>query len=229
MPAAFQLFGPGHLGALAILAVTTALVIRRCRLGERLSRARASVGLLAFCCFAAFPINQMVWQTYAEHVTLDAVVPLHLCDIAAFICGFALVTRRPLLCELAYFWGLAGTLQGLLTPNLDYAFPHPVFLAFFLHHGVIVMTALVLPLGLGWRPAGGAVRRAFLLLLLYAAAAMAVNCLLGTNYGFLARKPDRASLLDLMPGWPWYILVLIALAVVMFWLLALPFRRHSQN
>ncbi|MFK7909577.1 MAG: TIGR02206 family membrane protein [Akkermansiaceae bacterium] len=229
MLAAFQLYGTGHIGVLAVLIVVTTLLIRRCRKGEHLPRARASLGLLTFCCFAAFPINQMAWQNYADHVTLDAIVPLHLCDIAAFICGFALITRRPLLCELAYFWGLAGTLQGLLTPNLEYDFPHPVFFAFFLHHGVIVTTALVLPLGLGWRPAKGAVKRVFLLMLLYATMAMTVNYIVGTNYGFLAQKPEEASILDIMPGWPWYIFILIGVAVLMFWLLALPFRKGEQN
>lgn len=223
------MYGHGHISVLILIAVITALLIRRCRMGEHLPRARASLGLLAFCCFAAFPINQLAWQYYADHVTLEAVVPLHLCDIAAFICGFALVTRRPLLCELSYFWGLAGTLQGLLTPNLAYDFPHPVFLAFFLQHGVIVITALVLPLGLGWRPAPGAVKRVFLLILLYAAMAMIINALLGTNYGFLSEKPQEASLLDLMPAWPWYIAALIGLATVMFTLLALPFRKQKQN
>ncbi len=229
MLAAIQLYGPGHLGVLALLLFITALLIRRCRKGEHLPRARAALGLLTFCCFAAYPINQMAYQGSIDDIKLEAIVPLHLCDIAAFICGFALITRKPLLCELAYFWGLAGTLQGLLTPNLAYDFPHPVFLAFFLHHGVIVTTALVLPLGLGWRPAKGAMKRTFLLLLAYAAMAMTINWLLDTNYGFLAAKPTEASLLDLMPAWPWYIPVLIGLGLVIFTLLSLPFRRCSQN
>ena len=171
----------------------------------------------------------MAWQANVENVPLDAIVPLHLCDLAAFICGFALITRRQVLCELAYFWGLAGTLQGLLTPNLEFDFPHPVFLAFFLQHGVIVITALVLPLGLGWRPAKGAVKRVFLFIMGYAAMAMIINYLLGTNFGFLAAKPNEASLLDVMPVWPWYIFVLIGLALVMFCLLSLPFRQSNQK
>ena len=86
-----------------------------------------------------------------------------------------------------------------------------------------------LPLGLGWRPTKGAVKRVFLLILAYAAMAMAVNYLLGTNYGFLAAKPEEASLLDVMPSWPWYIPVLIGLAALMFWLLSLPFRESRQK
>lgn len=229
MFASFQLYGMGHLGALAILIVITVLLIRRCRKGEHTPRAKAALGLLTFCCFASYPLNQAAWQLVDVPVPLDAIIPLHLCDIAAFLCGFALITRRQLLCELSYFWGLAGTLQGLLTPNLAYDFPHPVFLAFFLQHGVIVITALVLPLGLGWRPMPKAILRAFIWIMIYATIALSVNYLLGTNFGFLMEKPAEASLLDIMPAWPWYIFILIGLAVFMFWLLTLPFKRSRQN
>ena len=229
MLAAFQLYGPAHLSALAILIIFTAALVRWCRKGENLPHTRISMGILAFCCFAAFPINQIVWLNYGDNVPLDSIVPLHLCDIAAFFCGFALITRKDYFCELSYFWGLAGTLQGLLTPNLAYGFPHPIFMSFFLHHSVIVCTALVLPLGLGWCPTQGAVKRAFIGILCYAVMAMIANYLMDTNYGFLARKPNEASLLDIMPEWPFYIFILIGLALFMFWLLALPFRNKHTN
>ncbi len=229
MFAAIDLYGPAHIGILVVLIVITLLVIRNCRLGEHLPQSRASLGLLTFCCFAAYPINQMALLSCGTQITLDAIIPLHLCDIAAFICGFALITRKPLLCELAYFWGLAGTLQGLLTPDLAYGFPHPIFFTFFLQHGVVVITAIILPMGLGWRPTKGAVRRTFILLLSYAAVAMTANYILDTNYGFLKSKPSEASLLDLMPSWPWYIPLLVGLAMLIFVLLSLPFRNDNQN
>lgn len=229
MLAAFDLYGIGHVGALIGLAFIAALIIRQCRKNEHSSRAKASISLLAFCCFAAYPISLAAWETVGGAESLDAAFPFHLCDIAAFLCGFALITRRPLLCELSYFWGLAGTLQGLLTPNVSYDFPHPVFFAFFLHHGVIVITALVLPLGLGWRPRPGAIQRAFGWILVYAGAAFMVNLTLDTNYGFLMRKPSGASLLDVMPAWPGYVFCLIGLAGVLFFVLNLPFMRAQKK
>ncbi len=229
MLAAFELYGMGHVGTLITLAAVTILMIRRCRKDEHSARARAGVCLLTFCCFAAYPLSQAAWESVGGSPKLDAILPLHLCDIAAFTCGFALITRRPLLCELSYFWGLAGTMQGLLTPNLAYDFPHPVFLAFFMQHGVIVITALLLPLGLGWRPRKGAALRAFKWVLIYAISATMVNLTLGTNFGFLQSKPDEASLLDVMPPWPGYVFCLIVLAGIFFYLLSLPFKRLRQK
>ncbi|MBT8045475.1 MAG: TIGR02206 family membrane protein [Verrucomicrobiae bacterium] len=229
MLAAFELYGFGHVGALICLAAVAVLVIRRCRKNEYSARAKSGITLLTFCCFAAYPINQAAWESIGGTASMTAIVPFHLCDVAAFLCGFALITRRPLLCELSYFWGLAGTLQGLLTPNLPYDFPHPVFIAFFMQHGVIVITALLLPLGLGWRPRGRAWLHAFGWILVYAMAAIVVNLVLGTNFGFLMHKPSEASLLDIMPAWPGYVFCLIGLAALMFYLLGLPFKNTSKK
>ncbi len=229
MFAAFELYGIGHTGALICLAAISILIIVRCRKDVGSGHAKSALSLLTFCCFAAYPINQAAWESTGGAMTLDAVIPLHLCDIAAFLCGFALITRHPLLCELSYFWGLAGTLQGLLTPNLPFDFPHPVFIAFFLQHGVVVVTALLLPLGLGWRPRQGAWRRSFVWLLCYAMIAFLINMALKTNFGFLMHKPNEASLIDFMPPWPFYILVMICIGGVMFYLLGLPFRKSCQK
>ncbi len=229
MFAAFELYGVAHVGVLISLAAMAVLIIRRCRKDEHSARARSGITLLTFCCFAAYPLNQAAWEFVGGTASLTAIVPFHLCDIAAFLCGFALITRRELLCELSYFWGLAGTLQGLLTPNMAYDFPHPVFLTFFMQHGVIVITALLLPLGLGWRPRKGAWLRAFGWVIAYAVAAALVNLVLGTNFGFLMRKPTEASLLDVMPAWPGYVFCLVGLAGAFFYLLGLPFKRNQQK
>jgi hypothetical integral membrane protein (TIGR02206 family) len=229
MLAAFELYGLGHVGVLISLTAIAFLIIRRCRKNEYSARAKSGVTLLTFCCFASYPVNLAAWESMNGPSSLEAVIPFHLCDIAAILCGFALLTRHPLLCELSYFWGLAGTLQGLLTPNLAHDFPNPVFLSFFMQHGVIVVTALLLPLGLGWRPRPGAAMTAFVWILVYAGAAFLVNLTLKTNFGFLMRKPSGASLLDVMPVWPGYVFCLIGIAGVFFFILSLPFKLAQEK
>ena len=192
-----------------------------------------AVQFLAFLCFASYPINQLSVFIIGGSPQITQILPLHLCDITAIFCGFALLTRRSWLCELSYFWGLAGTMQGLLTPDLHYDFPEPLYLSFFLQHGVIVITALVIPFGLGWRPPSGSARRAYAWLLVYAVAIFAINSLLHTNYGFVMEKPEGASLLDLLGAWPWYILWTLIIAAGLFFILELPLKKdilkHSEN
>lgn len=229
MLANFQFFGLSHIGSLVVILASAFFLIKQCRKDENSLTARIGLTILTFLCFAIYPINQAVLSAIGGPHLLDALLPFHLCDIAAFVCGLALITRKSSLCEIAYFWGLAGTLQGLITPNLNHDFPSPIYLVFFFHHGIIVITALLLPLGLNWRPRPKAAIRAFMWLLLYAAVTFGINFILVTNFGFLMAKPDQASLLDIMGPWPWYILVLIGMAGILFYFLNLPFRKFTRK
>jgi uncharacterized membrane protein YwaF len=38
-----------------------------------------------------------------------------------------LLTNDKRIYEIAFFWGVGGALQALITPNTDYPFPHYVF------------------------------------------------------------------------------------------------------
>jgi hypothetical integral membrane protein (TIGR02206 family) len=58
---------------------------------------------------------------------------------------------------------------------------------------------------------------------LYLIAIMGVNALLGSNYLFVAHKPETASLLDVLPSWPWYIPIIQLLGLAMILLLYAPF------
>lgn len=157
---------------------------------------------------------------------LDGLIPLHLCDLVAFVAAFALLFRSPLLCELTYFLGLGGTLQGLITPNVQFDFPHPTFIAFFQLHFGVVAAALLLPLGLHWRPRGPllhTIRRMLLYIIGYLVVIHAVNGLLKTNFAFTLQKPANPSLFDLLGPHPYYMIWVLVLSLAMLFLLASPF------
>ncbi len=214
------LFGLTHLLAIVTLTIIGGgCVAFGCR-GCTWPRA-----VLAFICLVIYPVNQVTYSTLNFTLPLNNIIPGHLCDIAALTAGFGLLTGKPLLCELTYCWGLAGTMQGLITPNLPYDFPHPMFWSFFLQHGVIVIAALYLPLALKWRPRPGVVPRILLWNQVYFLSAMAINAALGTNLGFLASKPEVASPLDLLGPWPYYLIWLQVLAAILMTLLLLPFSK----
>ena len=146
--------------------------------------------------------------------------------------GIALLTRRPLFCALTYFWGLAATIQALLTPAITVGFPALPFLMFFVHHFAVVIAALYLPLVLGWRaktPFWKTPLEVFGWSQIYLVFAMAVNRLLGSNFAFASRPPDNPSLLDHLGAWPWYLLAMQGIALAFFLLLALPFMKKESH
>lgn len=213
-------FSPTHALVLLTIALIAALCVQQGRCQRNWPRA-----FLAFFCLTAYPANLLAMRTLGFELPLDNIMPFHLCDFAALTAGFAVLTGRPLLCEITYCWGLAGTLQGLITPNLPYAFPHPVFWSFFIHHGVIVVVALYLPLAMKWRPRPGVVLRIIFWNQVYFFFALGVNFTFDTNYGFLREKPAGASLLDVLGEWPIYLIWLQILANSLMILLLLPFAK----
>jgi hypothetical integral membrane protein (TIGR02206 family) len=150
-------------------------------------------------------------------------LPVQLCDVGGYVAAAALWWRKPVLVEVAYFWGLGGTLQALLTPDLADHFPSFPYLQFYVTHGAVVLAGLFLVIGLRLRPRAGSVPRILFLTLGFAAIVAVVDLVTGGNYLYLRHIPAGASLLNLMGPWPWYIVTGVAVALVALLILDAPF------
>ena len=129
--------------------------------------------------------------------------------------------------EAAYFLGIAGAGMALVQPELWAPVASYPSIYFFLAHGGIVISILFLVWGKIARPRHGCLLRVLIMLNCYAALVGAFNAGFHTNYMCLCRKPQVASLLDFFGPWPIYILAGEAMAMLLFTLLYLPFRRRS--
>jgi hypothetical integral membrane protein (TIGR02206 family) len=213
---------PGeHAVTLAVITVLIATLVVAAR--YRPGGWTVATGRLLAILIIANETSWWVWLGFQHTWSLSYALPLHLCDVAAFVAAAALWTRRPLLVELTYFWGLAGTSNSLITPDISDHFPGYLFFQFYIDHGAIVAAALLLVIGLQITPRSGAVARVALLTLVLAAFDSVVNLLTGGNYMFLRHAPGVHSLLDLMGPWPWYVLGAAVIALALFAALDLPF------
>jgi hypothetical integral membrane protein (TIGR02206 family) len=224
----FVLFGPDHLVALGLTALVAVLLVMAIR-RDRSRRASRIVGP-AFAALIAGAIAVYVgWLWRAGTLDLKDILPLHLCDLLLVIAMVALFSRRPLPSELLYYWGGAGTLMALLTPDVRWGFPHERFVVFFGFHAVVVIAAAIVTFGYGAIPRPGSVWRVYLFTNAYALVVFLVNRAWGTNYLFLSRKPRGATLLDWFGPWPWYILVADVVALGLFLLLEVPWRAVARS
>jgi len=123
-------------------------------------------------------------------------IPLQLCDLGLFAVALTLVKHYQWLWELAYFWGLAGSFQAVLTPDLTVTYPDIIFIKFFLSHGLIVMSVIFLAVGLRRAITFKSVVRVFLITNVYGILVLIFNLLAGTNYMYLRAKPTQPSVLD---------------------------------
>ena len=119
--------------------------------------------------------------------------------------------------------------MALLTPDLWSPWPSYPAIYFFLAHGGVVVAVAVLVFGGAARLRSSTPWRSFGLLVAYAAAVGGINAVLGTNYMYLCRKPNNASLLDAFGPWPMYLAGGAATALALFWLLWLPLRSLTSD
>jgi hypothetical integral membrane protein (TIGR02206 family) len=217
------LLSPEHLLPLALLAVVSVLL---CVAARRAPGRWLEVvaGVIA----VSLVVAELSWQPYVlanQTWSLGASLPVQLCDVGGFVAAAALLWRRLLLVEVAYFWGLGGTLQAVLTPDLkDQHFPSFPYLQFYVTHDLVILAALFLVIGLGLQPRPGAVRRIFLLTLAFALLVGVIDLVTSGNYMYLRQVPASGSLLDLMGPWPWYIAAGAALTLLVLVILDAPFR-----
>jgi len=219
----FVLFGPSHLAAIA-LALTVPLAMALLARHEHLGRAADRMTRIGLAGFLA--LGWICWYglgAWRHELNLDNVLPLNLCDWAEIALIVALLTRNQLAYELGYFWGLGGTLQGLLTPPLYWGFPDLQFIFFFVQHGGVVAALLYLTLGTRMRPTWASLGRVVAASFAYLAVAGLIDWLLAVNYGFLRAKPLGQNLLTMMAPWPWYIPELVAAGIFFVLLYYVPF------
>ena len=224
----FEILGPSHL---VVLALTLTLAIGIHVMGRRVpqQRYRQACKFILVATLAGVYAGLLIYKHQSGGLSLKYDLPMQLCDWAAAAVVVAILTRNQSAFEMAYFWGLSGTLQGLVTPVVSTDFPDPYFILFFIHHAIIVLSIVYLVFVLKLRPFGKSILRVFLWSQVYLVLTLLLNVLIDANYGFLMHKPQNPSMLDWLGPWPYYILSLELVAVISYLVYYLPFFVGDQR
>ena len=218
-----------HVGALAAIAAVAAALVAAARLrpGDWTKMAARALAAILVAAEVGWWIYLAV--TGAGEAELATALPLQLCDAAIFIAALALLLRTQLLVEVTYFWGLAGTMQAVITPDLPQHFPSFPFFQYYVAHGGIVTAALFLVVGLGQWPRRDSLLRVLAITIAYVLVVGAIDAATGSNYMYLRSKPASGSLLDLLGPWPWYIAWAALVGIALLVILDAPFRWLSRG
>ncbi|MFJ8527621.1 TIGR02206 family membrane protein [Bacillus sp. NPDC094106] len=179
--------------------------------------------------FIGSEIGLDVWQIKAGIFQLSTSLPFELCTISLLLATIMIVTKSYKLYEIVFFTGIIGASQAILTPNLQYAFPHFRFIEFFIAHILLIWAPLFMTWVEGYRPTFQSIKRTMLFLNILVPIVSFVNYKTGGNYMFLAHKPETASLLDLLGPHPYYIISLEIIAFIGCLLLYIPFSRNENR
>ena len=133
--------GVSHWAALAALLAAGTCILELGQSYKKTVRNRTTFWLGAACLFSLVPdLAAMLADEPEKNWTW--MLPLHFCSVMQVVCALSLWIPSRRLRSVAYYCVLCATLQGLVTPSVAHDFPSWTYVAFFLSHGVTVITAL---------------------------------------------------------------------------------------
>lgn len=217
----FVLFDSVHLITLLLIALLNIFLIRLRRSSADTRRK------IRYSMAAILWLNEIgwhIWHLYWGEWTIKTMLPLHLCSVLVWVGALGLVTKNYSIYEYLYFMGIGGALQALLTPDVGlYGFPHYRYFQTFISHGLIFTSAVYMTVIEGLRPTWKSIWRVFAGMNIYMLIVFIINQAIGSNYLFIAHKPETASILDMLPAWPYYILYIEAIGLLTCFILYIPF------
>ncbi len=219
----FVLFGTAHLTAIAIITLCCfSFLYFRKIWGEK---ERKIVRWVFAIAIVATESSLHIWSIYWGIWDIQTMLPLHMCAVLIWLSSYMLVTKNYAIYEFVYFMGLGGAMQAVLTPAdaAAYNFPHFRIMQTFIAHGLLINIAIYMTVVEGFRPTLQSFKRVFIGTNLYMIPVFFLNLAIGSNYLFVAGKPDFPTLLDMLAPWPWYIFEIEAIAFAIFFILYIPF------
>jgi hypothetical integral membrane protein (TIGR02206 family) len=219
----FTAYSPSHLVVLAVFAAgTLGLLV----VGPRVRGGGGERWLTAVLAVANLVFGVASTITALMPFSVEDSLPLQICDLAWVFVAWALLTSRPLPIALTYYWGLTLCLQALVQPTLTEPFPELEFFVFWGKHVLIVWGAVYLTLALRHGPDWSAYRRAVAWTLGWLVVVLCLNRLLDADYGYVNGKPSEATVLDVLGPWPLYVVAEMAIVMVAWALITLPWTRR---
>ena len=219
-------FHPYGIAHLSVIFLTIAVPFTLAAIVGR-TKSQLAERAIVFSLSALLILNYIFYMMRVRQfgaVSWQQILPLQLCDWGMVVVIVAMLSGNQRWFEVAYFWGIGGTLQAVLTPNLPYGFPDFRFFSFFISHSGIIAGVVFLMLVHKYRPYPMAIVRVFLWTELYFVITVMADAYTGYNYGFLLHKPEAFSLLSFLSDWrPLYLIQMHGLALVFFIVLYLPF------
>jgi hypothetical integral membrane protein (TIGR02206 family) len=219
-------FRPYGLPHLTVIFLTIALPFALAALVQRTKSERIEKTIIA-ALSAILILNYLAYLIFIRSQGVAdwrQMLPMQMCDWGMVVVIVAMWTGSQRWFEVAYFWGIGGTLQAVLTPDLRYGFPDWRFISFFTLHSGIIVGVVFLMLTQRYRPYPMSIVRVWLWSEFYFVVTLIVDAVTDFNYGFLLHKPQAFSILSfLSDSRPLYLLELQGVALLFFLGLYAPF------
>ncbi|PFA67927.1 TIGR02206 family membrane protein [Bacillus sp. AFS015802] len=217
----FVLFSVSHLVAIIIcLGCMVGLFVSRDHVQGSL---KSVLKWLLIVLLVLSEVSFQVWYIINDQWDVTINLPFQLCSLSLYLCTIMLISKSYRIFEISFFASMSGAFIAIVTPELFFGFPHFRYFQFFLAHLTIILACLYMVWIEGYSLSIGSLVRAFLALNTIAVIVYIVNRITGANYMFLSHKPYNASPIDYLGEYPWYLLSLEGVSLLLFLLLYAPF------
>lgn len=224
----FKSFGPSHMLCFAFLIIVSVALImrvRRFRSTESVLRFNRQLALFLLAGTIFFQVYKIIKADFYAGWLL----PLQMCDLAMYAAIAGLYFNYRLGQSILFYWGWTLSSQGVVTPDTWFDFPHLDFFRYwFLHLGVVI-SAIYLTLGVGYRPTWKDYRAVCKFTVAWCGAVFIFNWVANANYIYMMHKPDADSALNVFPAWPYYIFLTFGIAFVLWAVITMPFARKRRK
>ena len=116
---AFRPFGLAHF-VVIVLTIALPFVLAAFVRKSRWPRCERTIGRLLAVTLAVNYLGYEIYLAMTVGLSWEKALPFQLCDWAMIAIIVALLTGRERWLEVSYFWGIGGTAQAILTPDLKY-------------------------------------------------------------------------------------------------------------
>ncbi|MED3624178.1 YwaF family protein [Neobacillus thermocopriae] len=223
----FKMFSISHIVVISILIFVSMMIFwKKERLKDdkwRRYEIAAAISLLGI------EALYHLWMFVGGMWKVSHSLPLELCSISLFLTVLLLITKKKLIYEILLFTALLGASQALITPYLNFDFPHFRFFHFFYTHLMMIWVVLYFTWVKGYRPTLWSIVKLCVFLNGLLPVILLINKRVSGNYFFLSHKPPGPSLLDLLGPYPYYILSMEALLIVLSIVIWFIFRDKSDK
>ena len=222
-PQPFVILGTSHLVTLIII-LCLAIFFPRAYKDKPVYKKENVAKVLGISIILLELIKPFIWN-YMDYPWIR-LLPIHMCSLSGFFIGVFLLTKRRLFFEVAFFWGIGGGINALITPDVTLTFPDPKYILFFLGHGLLLVNIGYACIALNNRPTFESVKNGILFSMAILPVIYLINLLLGppANYWYLGAKPiEGQSIMDFFPDPPLHIPLLIIIGALLFLLIYSPY------
>ncbi|MDR1831507.1 MAG: TIGR02206 family membrane protein [Fusobacteriaceae bacterium] len=222
MQEAFKLFGAAHIlmMVLGIVGVVVALFLSN--VNYRLFPKILAVLILMT------KVGELAYRHTIFHEPITNLLPLHLCNISLLLAIAVILFESKFLFQLLYYWSV-GAVFAILTPEVKVPVTNFVSMSFFATHFFILYAPLCCIFIYKMKPTKSGLWASFVALNLLCVAVYFINRKLGTNFMYINGMPDFKSPLQFMGKWPYYIIGMEVLFLLLAHLMAIPFRKPKRS